>query len=189
MVTSSVIMRRLTAPSSPNQEFAPGDRVLFEYDSHLVRAIVRGIDERAHPQAPFGLPYLVAVIDGDPRSGYAPGRDYTIRAACLRFDGEAPDRAADSVRAPHAAALSRPAVPQFLVAFMREGGTFPQQGAMLVQAATLDEANALATRSLQAELETDIAAGREQDSATVMLLNAAEVTADSPAGVLGQVSW
>jgi hypothetical protein len=65
------------------------------------------------------------------------------------------------------------------------------QGAILVQANTLDEANALATRTLQAELDTDIAEGRESEGAAVMLVNAAEVTAGPAAGasVLGQVSW
>ena len=193
MVTPTVIVRRLAAPSSPDQEFAPVDPVVFEFDRHVIRGIVRGLDEMAHPQAPLGLPFLVAVIDGDPRSGYAPGRDYTIRAACLRYDGEAPARVNDPPtplrpRLRRASAPPRPALPQFLVAFMREGGRFPMQGVLLVQAPTLDEANALATRTLTAELETDVAEGRDDAGTMVMLLNAADVSVGET-GVLGQVSW
>jgi hypothetical protein len=72
---------------------------------------------------------------------------------------------------------------------MREGGQYPQQGAILVQAPTLDEANAIATRTLAAELEADIAEGREEAGASVMLVNAAEVGPATDSGVLGQVSW
>ncbi|MFY7948851.1 MAG: hypothetical protein ACOVRP_06520, partial [Gemmatimonas sp.] len=65
------------------------------------------------------------------------------------------------------------------------------QGTLLVQAPSLDAANALATDTLRAALATDIAEGRETEGASVMLVNAAEVstTASAGAAVLAQVSW
>jgi hypothetical protein len=82
-------------------------------------------------------------------------------------------------------------MPRFLVGYLREGGQFPVQGSILVQATTLDAANALANTALQEELTKDIAEGRESEGASVMLVNAAEVPPSQPpaAAVLAQVSW
>jgi hypothetical protein len=184
-------MRRISSPSDPNQDIRPGDVVRFEFDGASVSGMVRRVDERAHPDAPHGLPYIVAVLQADPTSGYHAGRDYTIRAACLQLEGEAASRPPRPDRATRRAAVASapPSAPRYLVGFMREGGQYPQQGAILVQAPTLDEANAIATRTLAAELEADIAEGREEAGASVMLVNAAEVGPATDSGVLGQVSW
>lgn len=182
-------MFRLSTPSDPDQDLGPGDLVQFEFAGAPVRGKVRRQDEKAHTQSPFGLPYVVAVSEADPNSGYRSGRDYTIRAANLvRIGDPAPraPRAPQVVRAP-----ATPPPPRFLVGYIREGGQFPVQGVVLVQAATLADANALATQTLQAELDTDIAEGREPDGTMLMLVNAAEVTPapDASPGILGQVSW
>lgn len=181
-------MHRLSTPSDPDQDLGPGDIVQFEFAGAVVRGTVRRLDEKAHPSSPFGLPYLVRVQEADPGSGYTAGREYTVRAANLRRLGEPAPRAPQP---PRPVRVSAPAVPRFLVGFLREGGQFPVQGAILVQAPTLDQANAIATQALQQELETDIAEGRETEGAMVMLVNAAEVTPalDAAPGVLGQVSW
>ncbi len=181
-------MRRISATSDSNQDIRPGDSVRFVFDGAVVRGMVRRVDERAHAEAPLGLPYLVAVTQADPSSGYVPGRDYTIRAACLTLEGDVGIRPPRPAPAP-ARLPSAPAAPRFLVGFMREGGKYPQYGAVLIEAPTLDEANALANRTLAAELEADIAEGREDEGAAVMLVNAAEVGVPVAAGVLGQVSW
>lgn len=181
-------MRRISAPSDPNQDIRQGDVVEFVFDGARVSAVVRRVDERAHPDVPYGLPYIVTVLQADPASGYLAGREYTVRAACLVLDGEAANRPPRPERAAPKA-LVAPSAPRFLVGFMREGGQYPQQGAILVQAATLDAANAIATQTLTAELETDIAEGREEAGATVMLVNAAEVGPASESGVMSQVSW
>jgi hypothetical protein len=184
-------MRRLTTPSDPDQDLRPGDAVSFVSEGSRVRGIVRRVDEKAMQQMPQGLPYLVAIIDADPASGYHAGREYTIRAACLVREndtGERPPRPPMSnPMAGGAAAAST--MPRYLVGYLREGGRFPQQGALLVQASTLDEANAMAQQTISAELEADIAEGREDAGAMVMLVNAAEVTSTNGAAVLGQVSW
>jgi hypothetical protein len=182
-------MHRLSTPSDPEQDLGPGDVVQFEFAGATVRGTVRRLDEKAHPVSPYGLPYLVAVTDASSASGYLPGRDYTIRAASLVRLGEPAPRTARPTPAPRPARA--PALPSFLVGYMREGGQFPVQGVILVQATSLTEANAIATQTLQTELESDIAEGREAEGAMVMLVNAAEVTpsTDSNPGVLGQVSW
>lgn len=182
-------MHRLASPSDPEQDLGPGDLVEFQFSGARVRGTVKKIDEKAHPHTPFGLPYVVSVSEADPASGYVSGRDYTVRAACLVLQGDPAPRAPRAPRPERAAPV--PAVPRFLVGFLREGGKFPQTGAVLVQAATLDEANALANKTLQAELEADIAEGREDAGAMVMLVNAAEVNAatGAAAAVLGTVSW
>jgi predicted RNase H-like HicB family nuclease len=83
----------------------------------------------------------------------------------------------------------------FLVAYIREGGNAPVQGAMLVQGASLEAASAAATQALQAELEADIRDHGELPEAMVMLLNAAEVPALDAASrnastpVLATVFW
>lgn len=179
-------MHRLSTPSDPDQDLGPGDVVQFEFAGALVRGRVRRVDEKAHGSSPFGLPFLVSVLEADPASGYAAGRDYTIRAASLVRLG---DPAPRPPRPPRP--VQAPAMPRFLVGYLREGGQFPVQGTMLVQAATLDAANALATSALQAELASDITEGRESDGASVMLVNASEVPSSLPptAAVLAQVSW
>ncbi|AMW05138.1 hypothetical protein [Gemmatimonas phototrophica] len=183
-------MLRISSPSDPNQDIRPGDAVRFDFDGAAVAGTVRRIDVRAHPDAPHGLPYVVSVVQADPASGYQAGRDYTVRAACLVLEGDAVLRPPRPPRsAPRSVQTAAPAAPRFLVGFMREGGQFPQQGAILVQAPTLDEANAIATRTLASELEADIAEGREEAGASVMLVNAAEVGPVTESGVLGQVSW
>ncbi|GAB1341043.1 hypothetical protein [Gemmatimonas sp.] len=182
-------MFRLSTPSDPDQDLGPGDLVQFEFAGAPVRGKVRRQDEKAHSQSPFGLPYVVAVSEADPNSGYRSGRDYTIRAANLVRIGDPAPRAP---RAPQVVrAVAAPPAPRFLVGYIREGGQFPVQGVVLVQAATLADANALATQTLQAELDTDIAEGREPDGTMLMLVNAAEVTptTDASPGILGQVSW
>lgn len=185
-------MRRISSPSDPDQDLRPGDSVRFVFDGSVVRGMVRRLDERAHPDGALGLPYLVAVTEADDWSGYTAGRDYTIRAACLTLEGDVAPRPPRPRRVVVPNVVSAPSVssaPRFLVGFMREGGKYPQQGAVLVEAPTLAEANALATTTLQAELETDIAEGREDAGAAVMLVNAAEVGDPVTAGILGQVSW
>ncbi|MFN4770503.1 MAG: hypothetical protein ACK5U0_12245 [Gemmatimonas sp.] len=174
--------------SDPEQDLGPGDVVQFEFAGAPVRGTIRRVDEKALVPSPFGLPYLVTVTNAHPASGYRAGRDYTLRAASLVRIGEPAPRAAHSVpRRPGSA----PAHPCFLVGYRREGGQLPVQGTLLVQAPSLDAANALATDTLRAALATDIAEGRETEGASVMLVNAAEVstTASASAAVLAQVSW
>jgi hypothetical protein len=184
-----ISMHRLSMPSDPDQDLGPGDVVQFEFAGAVVRGRVRRVDEKAHPSSPFGLPFLVQVVEADPASGYAAGREYTVRAASLVLVGDPAPRAPRPVRAPRAPAA--PSMPRFLVGYLREGGQFPVQGSILVQASTLDAANALANTALQEELTKDIAEGRESEGASVMLVNAAEVPPSQPpaAAVLAQVSW
>lgn len=181
-------MHRLSTPSDPEQDLGPGDAVQFEFAGAVVRGRVRRVDEKAHPSSPFGLPFLVQVLEADPASGYTAGREYTVRAASLVLIGDPAPRAPRVVRPPKPSA---PSMPRFLVGYLREGGNFPVQGTILVQAATLDAANALANTTLQDELATEIAEGREAEGAMVMLVNAAEVPAAQPPtpAVLAQVSW
>ena len=182
-------MHRLSTPSDPEQDLGPGDVVQFEFAGAVVRGRVRRVDEKAHPSSPFGLPFLVKVLEAHPSSGYTAGRDYTVRAASLVLIGDPAPRAPRPVRIPPAPAA--PSMPRFLVGYLREGGQFPVQGSILVQANSLDAANALANTTLQEELATDIAEGRENEGAMVMLVNAAEVPATQPPtpAVLAQVSW
>jgi hypothetical protein len=196
-------MQRLSTPSNPWQDLRPRDVVSFCFEGATVKAEVLRLDEKAHVESPLGAPYRVYVVSAEPGSGYVEGREYTVRAACLVPDGDVSDRpprepqpgptvsaarTAAGGRAGASAALA-PASPMFLVGYMREGGQFPVQGVLLVQAVGLNEANALATQTLQSELEADLAAGREQEGAMVMLVNAAEVDATAAGGVIGQVSW
>ncbi len=196
-------MQRLSTPSNPWQDLRPRDVVSFCFEGATVKAEVLRLDEKAHAESPLGAPYRVFVVSAEPGSGYVEGREYTVRAACLVPDGDVSDRPlrdpqpgptvsagrtamGSGVGASVSAAL---ASPLFLVGYMREGGQFPVQGVLAVQAAGLNEANALATQTLQSELEADLAAGREQEGAMVMLVNAAEVDATVAGGVIGQVSW
>ncbi|WP_373067236.1 hypothetical protein [Gemmatimonas sp.] len=170
----------------PFPVFAPGDAVQFQLSVGTVRARVSGIDVQARKDLPLGMPYRLTVIEAPPLCGYSAGADCTIRAACLQRDGEAPDAVA-VVAAPVAPQVT---TPTFLVAYMREGGNFPIQGTLLVQGATLDAANAAATKFLNDELAEDVREGRELPEAMVILLNASEVpmpATDVP--VVASVSW
>ncbi|WP_310570200.1 hypothetical protein [Gemmatimonas sp.] len=191
-------VRRLSAPGT-FPVFAPGDGVQFQVAGGLVRGRVSGIDVQARRDLPLGTPYRLGVIAAPPQSGYSAGTECTIRAACLELDPTAP-RYAESLAAAStvtmapvralALAPARPSAPTFLVAFMREGGNYPIQGALLVQGETLDAANAAATTYLNDELATDVAEGRELPDAMVMLLNASEVpTAAADVAVVASVSW
>ncbi|MBL0892116.1 MAG: hypothetical protein IBJ19_16105 [Gemmatimonadaceae bacterium] len=195
-------MQRLSTPSNPWQDLRPRDVVSFCFEGATVKAEVLRLDEKAHAESPLGAPYRVYVVSAEPGSGYVEGREYTVRAACLVPDGDVSDRplrdpqpgplvsgARTVVSGGGVGASSALASPMFLVGYLREGGQFPVQGVLLVQAVGLNEANALATQTLQAELEADLAAGREQEGAMVMLVNAAEVDASAAGGVVGQVSW
>ncbi|MBL0940164.1 MAG: hypothetical protein IBJ03_14820 [Gemmatimonadaceae bacterium] len=183
-------MRRIPSPSDPNQDLRTGDPVSFSFDGAMVRGEIRRVDEKAHPDSPLGLPYLVAVIDAEPASGYFAGRDYTVRAACLVPESDIGDRPLRPARpVTMSGTKSAPAAPRFLVGYLREGGQFPVQGVIMVQASGLTEANGIATKALEAELATDIAEGREPEGTMVMLVNAAEVEAVPTNGILGQVSW
>lgn len=185
-----VEMHRIPSPSDPNQDLRAGDPVSFSFEGALVRAEIRRIDEKAHPDSPLGLGYLVTVVEAEEASGYVAGREYTVRAACLVPEFDISDRPPRSPRVtPTVVRSQTPASPRFLVGYLREGGRFPVQGAILVQAPGLTEANGIATRVLEAELATDIAEGREPEGTMVMLVNAAEVAPVAGDGVLGQVSW
>lgn len=194
-------MHRLSTPANPWQDLRPRDVVSFCFAGATVKAEVLRLDEKAHAESPLGAPYRVNVVSAEPGSGYVEGREYTVRAACLVPEGDVSDRplrdpqpgplvsTGRAVVGGGSAGAPMMASPMFLVGYLREGGQFPVQGVLLVQAAGLNEANALATQTLQAELEADLAAGREQEGAMVMLVNAAEVDATAAGGVIGQVSW
>ena len=193
-------MQRISTPSNPWQDLRPRDVVSFSFEGATVKAEVLRLDEKAHVESPLGAPYRVYVVSAEPGSGYVEGREYTVRAACLVPDGDVSDRplrdpqpgplvSAARGSAVGAAPSAVSAGPMFLVGYLREGGQFPVQGVLLVQATGLNEANALATQTLQTELEADLAAGREQEGAMVMLVNAAEVDVTAAGGVIGQVSW
>lgn len=194
-------MQRISTPSNPWQDLRPRDVVSFCFEGATVKAEVLRLDEKAHAESPLGAPYRVYVMSAEPGSGYVEGREYTVRAACLVPDGDLSDRplrdpqpgptvsAGRSSAGGGMGASAALASPMFLVGYLREGGQFPVQGVLLVQAAGLNEANALATQTLQSELEADLAAGREQEGAMVMLVNAAEVDVTAAGGVIGQVSW
>jgi hypothetical protein len=191
-------MQRISTPSNPWQDLRPRDVVSFSFEGATVKAEVLRQDDKAHVESPLGAPYRVFVMSAEPGSGYVEGREYTVRAACLVPDVDLSDRplrdpqpgplvsanrasasALAGVSASGGAGVS--AGPMFLVGYL--------QGVLLVHAAGLNEANALATQTLQTELEADLAAGREQEGAMVMLVNAAEVDVATAGGVIGQVSW
>jgi len=158
--------------------FSAGDAVQFQVDDGVVRGTIRGIDAAARRDLPLGLPYRLLVVDAPPNGSYRVGGEITIRSGCLERDGSVPVSPA-----------------MFLVAFLREGGTMPTQGALLVQGESLEAASASAMQSLTAELEVDVRERGESPDAMVMLLNAAEVPmlGASPAGgggaVLSSVTW
>ena len=187
-------VRRLSAPGS-YPVFLPGDFVQFLVTGGPVRARVVEVDVQARKDLPLGTPYRLCVIAAPPPSGYAAGTDCTIRAACLERDPTVPRHAeslaaaSDVTVAPVAPEL-HPAIKTFLVAFMREGGNFPLQGALIVQGDSLQAASEAAMRSLTSELEADVRERGELPEAMVMLLNAAEVpSAAAGVAVVASVAW
>ena len=187
-------VRRLSAPGS-YPVFLPGDFVQFLVTGGPVRARVVEVDVQARSDLPLGTPYRLCVIAAPPPSGYAAGTACTIRAACLERDPTVPRHAeslaaaSDVTVAPVAPEL-HPAIKTFLVAFMREGGNFPLQGALIVQGDTLQAASEAAMRSLTSELEADVRERGELPEAMVMLLNAAEVpSAAAGVAVVASVAW
>ena len=187
-------VRRLSAPGV-FPVFSPGDGVQFQVAGGLVRARVIGVDTRARQDLPHGSPYRLRVFDAPPQSGYAAGTDCTIRAACLELDPTAAGyarslAAASSVVLDPDGFAPPPGLPTFLVAFQREGGNAPIQGALLVQGATLEEASAAAMQSLIAELDADVRDRGELPEATVKLLSASEVPmANAGRAVVASVTW
>ncbi len=192
-------VRRLSAPGS-YPVFLPGDFVQFLVTGGPVRARVVEVDVQARKDLPLGTPYRLCVIAAPPPSGYAAGTACTIRAACLERDPTVP-RHAESLAAESLAAASdvtvapvapelHPAIKTFLVAFMREGGNFPLQGALIVQGDSLQAASEAAMRSLTSELEADVRERGELPEAMVMLLNASEVPpAAAGVAVVASVAW
>ena len=187
-------VRRLSAPGS-YPVFLPGDFVQFLVTGGPVRARVVEVDVQARKDLPLGTPYRLCVIAAPPPSGYAAGTARTIRAACLERDPTVPRHAeslaaaSDVTVAPVAPEL-HPAIKTFLVAFMREGGNFPLQGALIVQGDSLQAASEAAMRSLTSELEADVRERGELPEAMVMLLNAAEVpSAAAGVAVVASVAW
>ena len=187
-------VQRLSAPGV-FPVFVAGDSVQFLVSGGLVRARVRGIDARARKVLPQGSPYRLRVIEAPPDSGYAAGTDCTIRAACLELDPTAAGyeqslATASTVVVAAEGAASTPALPTFLVAFQREGGNAPLQGALLVQGTSLEEASAAAMQSLTAALEADVRDQGERPDATVKLLSASEVpTVTAGRTVAASVTW
>ncbi len=187
-------VRRLSAPGSC-PVFLPGDFVQFLVAGGPVRARVVGVDVQARSDLPLGTPYRLCVIAAPPPSGYAAGTACTIRAACLERDPTVPRHAeslaaaSDVTVAPVAPEL-HPAIKTFLVAFMREGGNFPLQGALVVQGDSLQAASEAAMRLLTSELEADVRERGELPEAMVMLLNASEVPpAAAGVTVVASVAW
>lgn len=187
-------VRRLSAPGSC-PVFLPGDFVQFLVTGGPVRARVVEVDVQARKDLPLGTPYRLCVIAAPPPSGYAAGTACTIRAACLERDPTVPRHAeslaaaSDVTVAPVAPEL-HPAIKTFLVAFMREGGNFPLQGALIVQGDSLQAASEAAMRSLTSELEADVRERGELPEAMVMLLNASEVpSAAAGVAVVASVAW
>lgn len=180
-------------PFGPNLAFASGAVVRFHLATGPVRARVIDIDHKARLDLPLGTPYRLSVRVAPPSSGYEVGRECTIRSGCLEVDPDveqppATVQAAPVLSAP--AAKPAPASPLFLVAFMREGGTMPVQGALLVAGATLEAASAAAMQQLNAELEADVRERGESAEAMVLLLNASEVPPSMNApGVISSVTW
>ncbi len=197
-------VRRLSAPGSC-PVFLPGDFVQFLVTEGPVRVRVVEVDVQARKDLPLGTPYRLCVIAAPPPSGYAAGTACTIRAACLERDPTVPRHAeslaAESLAAESLAAASdvtvapvapelHPAIKTFLVAFMREGGNFPLQSALIVQGDSLQAASEAAMRSLTSELEADVRERGELPEAMVMRLNAAEVpSAAAGVAVVASVAW
>lgn len=178
-------VRRITA-QGPFPQFFAGDVVQFYVMGGMVRGVVQGVDAKARRDLPLGLPYRLRVTEAPSDSGYVAGGECTIRAGCLELEG-----GALRLPAPPPVAPPVPTLPLFLVAYMREGGTVPVQGTMLVQGATLEAASAAAMEALTAELQADVAERGESPEAMVLLLNAAEVPRlDATATpVIASVSW
>jgi hypothetical protein len=176
--------------AGPHPTFVAQAGVQFYVPAGPVRAVIKGVDRDARPDLPHGAPYRLTVRAAPAGCGYEVGRDYTIRAACLELDPEAaqPSPATTASIVP---TVSVP--PMFLVAFMREGGTAPVQGTVLVAADTLEAASAAAMAQLTAELEADVRERGESPEAMVLLLNAAEVSPPRPGDggpqVIAAVTW
>ncbi|MBY0491326.1 MAG: hypothetical protein K2R93_15895 [Gemmatimonadaceae bacterium] len=182
-------MVRALRAAGPHPTFVADAAVQFHVPAGPVRAVVVGLDAQARQAMPQGLPYRLRIRQAPAGCGYDVGREYTIRAACLELD---PD-AAQPVPTLAPAAPAAPARPMFLVAFLREGGTVPVQGSVLVMAETLEAASAAAMAQLTAELEADVRERGESPEAMVLLLNAAEVppppASSGGATVLASVTW
>ncbi|MCE2900344.1 MAG: hypothetical protein ACK5XT_01735 [Gemmatimonas sp.] len=176
-------VRRLRS-TGPMPKFVPGEVVQFHVDEGLVQGTVTGVDPKARRDLPLGLPYGILVTHAPPHSGYLVGGEYTIRAGCLELEGGIPRLPVPEPPAP------APALPFFLVAWMREGSNVPTQGTMLVQGASLEVASAAAMAALTAELQADVAERGESPEAMVLLLNAAEVPRpEAGVPVVASVSW
>jgi hypothetical protein len=178
----------------PHRSFVAGEEVLFQLAGGKARATVIGVDAKARADLPLGLPYRLLVREAPPLSGYSAGSECTIRAGCLEPDSDAPPPPPLEPIFPMLPAPSAvPALPLFLVAYRREGGSVPVQGAVLLQGESLQAASAAATALLNAELEADIKEQGELPEAMVMVLNASEVpplSAGKGAGpILATVSW
>ncbi len=181
------VVRALHA-KAPFPNFATGIGVQFHVPAGVVRAVITALDAQARREMPQGLPYRLRIRAAPAGCGYEAGREYTIRAACLELDPDAEQPPQPAVSAD----ASLPTRPMFLVAFMREGGTIPVQGTVLVTAETLEAASAAAMAQLTAELEADVRERGESAEAMVLLLNASEVpplTSSSAATVLASVTW
>ena len=142
----------------------------------MVRARVLGVDRHARQGLPLGIGYRLTVVDASAACGYQVGAEYTIRAGCLEADDD-DSATADVLRT-------------FLLAYLRDGGARPLQGALVVQARTPDEASALALHTLTAELEIDIRDRGELPEATVAIRSVTplpEATANS--AVMATLSW
>lgn len=180
-------VRRLRA-SGPMPAFAPGEVVQFHVDEGLVVGTIVGVDAKARRDLPLGLPYSILVSQAPAHSGYLVGGEYTIRAGCLELEGGI--QRLPVAEPPVTAAPAVPALPLFLVAWMREGSNVPMQGTMLVQGGSLEAASAAAMEALTAELQADVAERGESAEAMVLLLNAAEVPRpEAGVAVVSSVSW
>jgi hypothetical protein len=137
---------------------------------------VVGVDRHARQGLPLGIGYRLTVVEAAPSCGYQVGAEYTIRAGCLEPDGDEPT----------AVGVMR----TFLLAYLREGGTRPLQGALVVRAFTPDEASAVALHTLTAELEADVRDRGEPPEATVAIRSVTELPEATPsAAVMAALSW
>jgi hypothetical protein len=142
----------------------------------MVRARVLGVDRHARQGLPLGIGYRLTVVEAAPSCGYQVGAEYTIRDGCLEPDGDEPT----------AVGVMR----TFLLAYLREGGTRPLQGALVVRAFTPDEASAVALHTLTAELEADVRDRGELPEATVAIRSVTELPEETPnSAVMATLSW
>ncbi len=169
-------VRSLSTDGSRPQ-YTRGDRVRFHVvGGGLVRARVIGVDRHARQGLPLGIGYRLTVLEASPSCGYQLGAEYTIRASCLEPDGNEP--------------ASVGVMRTFLLAYLREGGTSPLQGALVVRAVTPDEASAVALHTLTAELEADVRDRGELPEATVVIRSVTELPEATPnPAVMAALSW